>query len=74
MLGTIVLVRKDNSVTAVQVTNAKSDDHARLAAYYYVYGVQSQVPAMKDLREKTDIFKVNGLVNADIFRNYGEAT
>ena len=59
----------------VVVNEAYNDLHARLAAYYYVFGVE-HTPSREEVIEATTSHLTNGPVNAKIYRNhlqtYGE--
>jgi len=57
----------DSLVVAVQ--DSENDMHARLAAYYHVYGVQGGEPSRERLIELTGFHKSGGLVDAKCYKN-----
>jgi len=56
----------------VIVENADDDWHARLAAYYYLYGLKGKLcpPSYSKLNQVTSIWKSCGPVNAKIYKNH----
>jgi hypothetical protein len=57
-----------DSYQAVIVDNAEDHWHARLAAYYHIYGVGEQ-PSQDRLRELTSVIDKGGLANAAVYKN-----
>lgn len=56
----------------IHVINANSYTHARLVAYYYVYGAENP-PTLECLKELTLSVPINGgPVNAQIYKNHLE--
>lgn len=66
-----VVVQIPGGERVVVAENSSSDLHARLAAYYYIFGVE-HIPTYKELLAVTKTHITHGPVNAKIYRNHFE--
>lgn len=57
----------DNVIVSVE--NAENKMHARLAAYYHIYGANEQ-PTRDRVVELTTVLKSGGITNAKIYKDY----
>lgn len=58
----------DDSLVVV-VEGAENKMHARLAAYYHIYGVQGGEPTRERLIELTGFHNSGGIANAKFYKN-----
>ncbi|RJQ30356.1 hypothetical protein C4565_00800 [Candidatus Parcubacteria bacterium] len=61
---------RDDSVI-VEVRDAEDEKHARLAAYYHIYGV-AKIPDYDLIREMTTLEKSGGICVAKFYTNIFE--
>ncbi len=59
----LIAVTVADQIRVVQVVKAEDENHARLAAYYHLYGVGIH-PSKRVLRKLTKILKSGGISNA----------